>query len=366
LHPNNSKFLKFDRLPTTYITWVFYPIPDDKIDILLLINPKIIKESNMATQMATIRRNTAPKENLYGVQRVLRALIWFGIFFVLGLLTVIISVLVGTALSNVIGYIILIIGGFFSLIIPGMISRTLYVIPEFQRVVILKLGKFDGVRGPGRFWVIPYPPFYESVAMTLDLRVQTRVITAAQTLTSDNVPVGCEAVLFWRVEDPETAALEVANYREAVFQASNSALKDTIGNLELGELLSEREKVSNQLKTIIDNSASKFGVDVSSVEITDVHVPDDLIQELSVIAQSRRSAQAKIAEADAEKQISMKLQEASELLSDRAMEMYRLNVVERIGREEGSQIVIYGLSSQESNLENTISATAAGALLAKK
>jgi len=313
----------------------------------------------MTIQTTAIRGDTSPKENLYGVQRVLRALIWFGVFIVLGGLTVVVSLLL-SAVSQAIGVVILVVGGFFSLIIPGMVSRTLYVIPEFQRVVILKLGKFVGVRGPGRFWVIPYPPFYESVAMTLDLRVQTRVITAAQTLTSDNVPVGCEAVLFWRVENPETAALEVANYTEAVFQASNSALKDTIGTLELSELLGEREMISNKLKTIIDKAASTFGVDVHSVEITDVHVPDDLIQELSVIAQSRRSAQAKIAEAEAEKQISQKLQEASELLSDRAMEMYRLNVLERIGREEGGQIVVYGLSQADGTLEKTIAAAVAG------
>ncbi len=319
----------------------------------------------MATQSTILKRTTEPRENLYGVQRVLRTLIWFGVFVILGVLTVVISLLIGTV-SDTLGIVFLVIGGFFSLVIPGMFSRTLYVIPEFQRVVILKLGKFVGVRGPGRFWVIPYPPFYESVAMTLDLRVQTRVITAAQTLTADNVPVGCEAVLFWRVENPETAALEVANYREAVFQASNSALKDTIGTLELTELLGEREMVSNRLKNIIDKAAATFGVDVSSVEITDVHVPDDLIQELSVIAQSRRAAQAKIAEAEAEKQISQKLQEASELLSNRAMEMYRLNVLERIGREEGSQIVVYGLGSSDTRLEETIAATTAGSMIRNK
>lgn len=312
----------------------------------------------MTSQVVNLTRNTTPKENLYGVQRVLRALIWFLVFFLLGGLTLVISILLATV-TDIFWIPVMIIGGIFSLIIPGMISRTLYVIPEFQRVVILKLGKFVGVRGPGRFWVVPYPPMYESVAMTLDLRVQTRVITAAQTLTSDNVPVGCEAVLFWKVEDPEVAALEVANYREAVFQAANSALKDTIGTLELSELLGEREMVSQKLKAIIDKAAATFGVDVSSVEITDVHVPDDLIQELSVLAQSRRSAQAKIAEAEAEKEVSQNLREASELLTNRAMEMYRLNVLERIGREEGSQIVVYGLSNTEYQLENQIAATAA-------
>jgi stomatin len=123
--------------------------------------------------------------------------------------------------------------------------------------------------------------------------------------------------------------------------------------------------VSKQLKDIIDEAAASFGVDVSSVEITDVHVPTDLIQELSVLAQSRRSAQAKIAEADAEKAIAQKLQEASELMSPSALEMYRLNVLERIGREEGSQIVIYGLNSGNSQMENLLSAAAAGALVTK-
>ena len=319
----------------------------------------------MAAQKIALRREATTTENLYGVQRVLRSLIWFGIFIILGILTVVISI-AGMMIHAGLGAAVMMIGGILSLIIPGMVSRTLYVIPEFQRVVILKMGKFAGVSGPGRFWVIPYPPFYESVAMTLDLRVQTRVITAAQTLTKDNVPVGCEAVVFWRVEDPETAALKVANYREAVFQAANSALKDTVGTMELTDLLGEREMISAKLKHIIDAAAANFGVDVSSVEITDIHVPADLIQELSVTAQSRRSAQAKIAESEAEKQISLKLQEASEVLSDRAMEMYRLNVLERIGREEGSQIVIYGLSASDSNFENTIAATAASTQLGKK
>ena len=201
------------------------------------------------------------------------------------------------------------------------------------------------------------------MAATLDTRVQTRVITAAETLTADNVPVGREAVIFWRVENPQRAALDVANYAEAVFQAANSALKDTVGTLELTDLLGEREKVSERLEQIIDAAAASFGVDVSSVEITDVHVPSDLIQELSVLAQSRRAAQAKIAEAEAEKAIAERLQEASSLMGPAAMEMYRLNVLERIGREEGSQIVIYGLGSGETDagMGRLLAATAAGA-----
>jgi len=305
---------------------------------------------------------TTTSRSLNSVQRVLRTMIWFGLFILLGGLTLLAAFIVSMPPQlQFLGYIVFFAGGLISLIVPGTISSCLYVIPEFERAVVLKMGKFIGVKGPGNFWVIPYPPFYQSVAALLDMRVQTRVITAAETLTADNVPVGCEAVIFWRVEDPQRAALDVANYTEAVFQAANSALKDTVGTLELTDLLGEREKVSQRLKQIIDEAAASFGVDVSSVEITDIHVPADLIQELSVLAQSRRAAQAKIAEADAEKAIALKLQEASEQMGAQAMEMYRLNVLERIGREEGSQIVVYGLNGSNPVMETTIAAAAAGA-----
>lgn len=306
--------------------------------------------------------------NLNNVQRVQRALVWFGLFFLIGIITVILAVAVGLLLPDVgtvLGFIVFGVGGLLALIVPGMFSSSLYIVSEYERVIVLKLGKFMGVRGPGRFWVIPYPPFNESVTAQIDLRIQTRVITAAETLTDDNVPVGCEAVIFWRVEDPQKAALSVANYQEAVFQAANSALKDTIGMLELSELLGSRDKVSGRLKEIIDSAAASFGVDVTSVEITDVRVPADLIQELSVLAQSRRSAQAKIAEADAEKAIAEKYNEAAALMSDRGMEIYRLSVLERIGREEGSQIVIYGLGGNIPAMDQSLAATVAGSRTAK-
>jgi len=315
----------------------------------------------MSTNEVTANWSFSPRSrSVNRVQSVLRTLIWFGLFLALSIVTVIVAVVL-YALEPMLGLAALALGGIVSLILPGMISSSLYVIPEFQRLVVLKMGKFAGVKGPGRLWVLPYPPFYESVAAEIDTRIRTRVITAAQTLTADNVPVGCEAVIFWRVEDAQSAALKVADYAEAVFQAANSALKDTIGTLELTDLLSAREKVSHSLKEIIDAAAASFGVDVSSVEITDIHVPADLIQELSVLAQSRRSAQAKIAEADAEKAIAEKLQEAASVLDDRALEMYRLNVLERIGREEGSQIVVYGMGSSNSQMGMDIAAAAAGA-----
>jgi regulator of protease activity HflC (stomatin/prohibitin superfamily) len=304
------------------------------------------------------------------VQQVMRMLIWVGVFIVLviilGAITALVAALstrvlggAGTVCTGIWAFVAMIV----AFVVPGMISRGLYIIPEYQRVVVLKLGEFAGVKGPGRFWVIPYPPFYQSAAMILDMRLQTQTIQAAETLTQDNVPVGCEAVIFWQVENPQIAALKVQNHAQAVYMAANSALKDTIGTLELSELLSQRELVAQNLKQIIDQAASKFGVDVSSVEITDVRVPTDLIQELSVLAQSERAAKAKIAEAKAELEVSKMFQKAAESLGPTGMEIYRLNVLERIGREEGSQIVVYGLGG-DSNAGRDIALSAAGASVA--
>jgi len=320
----------------------------------------------MSTVSVATTGSIRDPRSLNSVQRTLRTLIWLGIFLLLGTIAALVSLFLATVIHEAVGIAGAILGGFVALIVPGAVARCLYVIPDFRRVVVLRMGSFEGVKGPGKFWVIPYPPFYQSVAAELDIRVRTRVITAAQTLTKDNVPVGCEAVLFWRVEDPRRAALEVADYAEAVFQAANSALKDTVGTLELTDLLGEREKIAQQLKHIIDAAAVSFGVDVSSVEITDIHVPQDLIQELSVLAQSRRSAQAKIAEVEVEKTIAEKLEEAASLMGPNAMELYRLGVLERIGREEGSQIVVYGLGGTNTRMEETLTANAAGSLMGRQ
>ncbi len=309
---------------------------------------------------------SAPR-TLNQVQQVMRALIWLLTLLLVGLIFGLLTVLVFLLGQATLGEMAMVCVGPFAMValiltltIPGTVSRCLYIIPEYERVVVLKLGQFSGIRGPGRFWVIPYPPFYQSAAMTLDMRIQTQVIKAAETLTKDNVPVGCEAVIFWRVEDPRIAALKVKNHAEAVYLAANSALKDTIGTLELSELLGQRELMAQNLKQIIDKAAESFGVDISSVEITDVRVPSDLVQELSVRAQAERSAQAKITEAKAEFEVAKLFQGAASLLGPRAMELYRLNVLERIAREEGSQIIVYGMGSGDLAMGQQIAAATAG------
>jgi hypothetical protein len=138
-----------------------------------------------------------------------------------------------------------------ALILPGMVSNFLYIVSEYERVIVLKLGNFTGVKGPGRFWVIPYPPFNESVAAQIDLRIQTRVITAAETLTDDNVPVGCERSSSggWKIPNRRVS---VANYREAVSSRPPTARSRTpsdVGIVRTG--LGSRDKFPGGLRRII-------------------------------------------------------------------------------------------------------------------
>ncbi len=175
--------------------------------------------------------------------------------------------------------------------------------------------------------------------------------------------MSCEAVIFWRVEDPRNSGPRGGQLQRGLFQAANSALKDTIGSLELSELLGEREMLSSQLKVIIDSAASRFGVDVSSVEITDIHVPEDLIQELSVLAQSRAQRRPSWPRPTWSGRSPKSFSRLQEAMGSSAMELYRLNVLERIGREEGSQIVIYGLNGGQAAFEENLAANAAGALV---
>jgi regulator of protease activity HflC (stomatin/prohibitin superfamily) len=146
----------------------------------------------MSTQTVIRRsRSTTSNRSLHSVQRVLRALIWFGLFFLLGILTLGAAFLVSTV-ADFLGYAAFVVGGLLTLIIPGMVNRCLYVIPEFERVVVLKMGKFTGVEGPGKFWVIPYPPFYQSVAAKSDMRVWLRRSTdsGAHQVQSGGTDVG--------------------------------------------------------------------------------------------------------------------------------------------------------------------------------
>ncbi len=198
-----------------------------------------------------------------------------------------------------------VIGG----LVAGLIlMQSPKIATQREKGVILRLGKFVGLRGPGLFWIVP---LIDSVSLWIDQRVITTSFAAEQTLTRDTVPVNVDAVLFWMVYDPEKAALEVQEYRDAVSWAAQTALRDIIGRTALTDLLRGRERIEEELQKLIDQRSNPWGVTVQSVEMRDVVIPDALQDAMSREAQAAREKQARIILSEAEVEIAKLYKEAS-------------------------------------------------------
>jgi regulator of protease activity HflC (stomatin/prohibitin superfamily) len=197
------------------------------------------------------------------------------------------------------------IGGIAAGVVAAMSPK---VAKQWEKAVILRLGKYVGLRGPGLFWIVP---LIDTVSTWIDQRVITTSFAAEQTLTRDTVPVNVDAVLFWLVYDPEKAALEVQQYSDAVSWAAQTALRDIIGRTSLTDLLRGREKIEEQLQDLIDTRCNPWGVTVQSVEMRDVIIPDALQDAMSREAQAAREKQARIILGEAEVEIAKLFQLAS-------------------------------------------------------
>lgn len=228
--------------------------------------------------------------------------------------------------------------------LANVLAGMFYVLPEWERMVLLRLGKSVGARGPGLFIV---PPFLYSVARIIDTRIITYEVKATRTLTEDNIPVDITAAVELEVEDPVKAAIDVSDYWKTTEWASMEALKSTIGSSKLVRLLSETEKISSMLKAEIDAAATDYGVNVRAVRITDVTAPPSLIEELAVIARAERSAEAKRIQAHAELEVAEALAEASQKLSEQegTMELRQIQALLEMSKEESAMIIIYPMDS---------------------
>ena len=181
---------------------------------------------------------------------------------------------------------------------------------EWQRKVVLRLGRFTGVRGPGVFLLVP---FVERTPFTLDMRVTTSRFVAEQTLTKDGAAVTVDAILYWRVVDAGRAAIQVTNYSDAVLGAAQGALRDIIGRNDLATLLSQRRELDDQLTVILDEQTEPWGIKVQSVQLRDIKVPDSLQDALSRMAQAERERQARIILGESEKSVASLFKEAAEI-----------------------------------------------------
>jgi regulator of protease activity HflC (stomatin/prohibitin superfamily) len=210
---------------------------------------------------------------------------------------------------------------------------------QWERAVVLRLGRFVGLRGPGVFWVIP---LVDSVPTWIDQRTVTTSFAAEQTLTSDTVPVNVDAVLFWMVHDVEKAALEVQDYGQAVSWAAQTALRDIIGRTTLTELLRGRERIESELQRLIDERSNPWGVTVSSVEMRDVVIPGALQDAMSREAQAAREKQARIILGQAEMEIAQSFHEAAKMYHDNptALHLRAMNMLYEGLKEKGALMLV--------------------------
>jgi regulator of protease activity HflC (stomatin/prohibitin superfamily) len=210
---------------------------------------------------------------------------------------------------------------------------------QWERAVVLRLGRFAGLRGPGLFWVVP---FVDRVSSWIDQRTITTSFAAEQTLTSDTVPVNVDAVLFWMVHDAEKAALEVQDYPQAVSWAAQTALRDILGRTTLTDLLRGRERIEGELQALIDQRSNPWGVTVASVEMRDVVIPGALQDAMSREAQAAREKQARIILGQAEMEIAHSFQEASRVYHDNptALHLRAMNMLYEGLKEKGALMLI--------------------------
>jgi regulator of protease activity HflC (stomatin/prohibitin superfamily) len=235
--------------------------------------------------------------------------------------------------------------GAISFLVALFVSSAIKIADQWEKAIVLRLGRFDSLRGPGLFFIIP---IVDTVAYWIDGRVITTTFTAEKTLTKDTVPVDVDAVLFWKVLDAKKAALEIAEYRNAINWASQTALRDVIGKTMLSEMLEGRDKMSEQLQKIIDDRTEPWGINVISVEVKDVLIPPSLEDAMSMQAQAERERQARVILGDSERQVAEKFGEAAKTYENNptALHLRAMNMLYE-GLKTNSTIVIVPSSALE-------------------
>ena len=225
------------------------------------------------------------------------------------------------------------------IILGALLAQAPKVARQWERAVVLRLGRYVGLRGPGLFWIIP---FVDSISAWVDQRVITTSFAAEETLTSDTVPVNVDAVLFWMVYDPEKAALEVQSYPQAVSWAAQTALRDIIGRTSLTDLLRGRERIEEELQQLIDERSNPWGVTVQSVEMRDVIIPAALQDAMSREAQAAREKQARIILGQAEVEIAHSFETAARSYRDNptALHLRAMNMLYEGLKEKGALMLV--------------------------
>jgi regulator of protease activity HflC (stomatin/prohibitin superfamily) len=220
-----------------------------------------------------------------------------------------------------------------------LIAASLKMANAWQRFVILRAGKLQGVKGPGLFLIVP---ILDSITAVIDERIQTTAFSAEQALTRDTVPVNVDAIIFWHVHDAQRAALNITNYREAIDRVAQTSLREMIGASMLSALLSERQAADELLRTEISRKTADWGISVNSVEIRDVAIPVALQDAMSRQAQAEREKQARVILGAAEAEIASKFVDAARIYAENpaALQLRAMNIIYETTKERGTTILI--------------------------
>jgi regulator of protease activity HflC (stomatin/prohibitin superfamily) len=231
------------------------------------------------------------------------------------------------------------------------------VVQQWEKVALMRLGRYVGLRGPGWFHVVPV---FETISTYIDQRVRVHSVTAESTLTRDTVPVNVDAIVFWMVWNAEKSILEVENFIEAVNMSAQTALRESIGRHELAQMITEREMMGRQLQQILDEKTNPWGITVQSVEIRDVRIPQSLEDAMSQQAQAERERQARVILGQAEVQVSDQFAQASRVYNENpgALHLRAMNMLYEAIKERGSMVIVPSSAVETMGLGGTL-ATAA-------
>jgi regulator of protease activity HflC (stomatin/prohibitin superfamily) len=248
---------------------------------------------------------------------------------------VVVSALVGVLAGKAVGP--LFAAPFFALAV--LIAASLKMANVWQRFVVLRAGKLQGVKGPGLFLIVPV---LDSVVAVIDQRIQTTAFNAEQALTRDTVPVNVDAIIFWQVSDAEKAALEITDYRQAIDRVAQTSLREMIGSSMLSALLSDRRNADQKLREEIAGKTGRWGVAVNSVEIRDVAIPVALQDAMSREAQAEREKQARVILGSAEAEVAAKFVEAARAYAGHpaALQLRAMNIIYETTKERGATILM--------------------------
>ena len=235
------------------------------------------------------------------------------------------------------------------ILFSGLLATSIRIADQWERAVVLRMGKFKGLRGPGPFMIIP---IIDSVSAYIDQRVRVSAFKAEQTLTKDTVPVNVDAVVYWTVWDVEKAALEVQEYQRAIEHIAQTGLRDTIGKHELSTLLQERDKIAEDLQHVLDRNTNPWGITCQTVGINDIAIPQDLADAMSKEAQAERERRARVILGTAETEIAEKFELASRKYTNNpvALHLRGMNMLFEGLKEKGSMVIVPSSSLDSINL----------------